>query len=246
MTSQNTERGGGGLDVRPPEVLQSLDFDVLVLGTSMGFDEVSAQLKDLGIPEHKINTTYVQIIMQSRILFLKRFAERVYKENITGSAAEAGVYKGDFAKHINKYFPDKTLYLFDTFEGFTDYDISREQKDSLTSADYFKNVTIDEVLAKMPHRKNIILRAGRFPETAAGIHDTFAFVNLDMDLYEPTIEGLRFFYPLMSEGGVILIHDYFSEAYPNVELAVEDFERELGRRLRKIPIGDDVSIAVLH
>ena len=199
----------GGLRCKSPEVLKSLDFDVLVLGTSMGFDEVSAQLKVLGIPEHKVNTTYVQIIMQSRILFRKRFAERACKES-------------------------------------TDYDISREQKDSLTSADYFKNVTIDEVLAKMPHRENIILKSGRFPETASGIHDNFAFVNLDMDFYEPTIESLRFFYPLMSEGGVILIHDYFSEAYPNVELAVADFERELGHRLRKIPIGDDISMAILH
>ena len=83
------------------------------------------------------------------------------------------------------------------------------------------------------------------PETAEGIDDRFAFVNLDMDLYEPTIEGLRFFYPRMSEGGVILIHDYFSEAYPNIEQSVDDFVRELGTRLRKIPIGDDISMAIV-
>lgn len=247
MTSQNILRGGGvqGLAVRSPEVLKSTEFDVLVLGTSMGFDDVYEQLKTIGIPEHRIDITPVQILMQSRILFLKRFSERAYKEGITGSVAEAGVYRGDFARHINKYFPDRKCYLFDTFSGFTDYDISREQKESMTSADYMKDVRIDEVLAKMPNRDKIILRVGRFPETAKGIEDRFAFVNLDMDLYEPTIEGLRFFYPLMNEGGVILIHDYFSDAYPNVEQSVDDFERETGRRLCRIPIGDGISMAVI-
>ncbi len=240
-------RWGGvkGLEVKNPEVLRTLDFDILVIGTSMGFSEVLEQLKTLGVPEHKVNTTYVQILMQARILFLKRFAERAYKEGISGSVAEAGVYKGDFAKHISKYFPDRKLYLFDTFDGFTEKDIAKEQKESMTSADYMRGVNVDEVLAKIPNRDNVILRAGVFPDTAKGIEDRFAFVNLDMDLYEPTLEGLRFFYPLMSEGGVILIHDYFSEAYPNVEQSVKDFEAELGRRLHKIPIGDNISMAVL-
>ncbi|MBQ7560568.1 MAG: class I SAM-dependent methyltransferase [Synergistaceae bacterium] len=247
MIRQNTQGGGGvlGLEVRSPEILKSLDDVVVILGTSMGFDEVSEQLKNLGIPEHRINKTFVQILMQARILFLQRFAERVYKENICGSVAEAGVYKGDFAKHINKNFPDRKCYLFDTFDGFTDYDISREQKESMTSADYMKNVNISEVLAKMPNQDNIILKVGRFPDTAQGINDSFAFVNLDMDLYEPTLQGLRFFYPLMSNGGIILIHDYFSDAYPNVEQAVKDFEFELGAKLHKMPIGDNISLAII-
>ena len=38
--------------------------------------------------------------------------------NLQGSVAEAGVRDGGFAQYINKYFPSKKLYLFDTFEGF--------------------------------------------------------------------------------------------------------------------------------
>lgn len=60
-----------------------------------------------------------------------------------------------------------------------------------------------------------------------------------------TLEGLKVFYPRMVEGGVILTHDYFSEVYPNVEDAVDDFEWEMGIRLHKIPIGDNISIAIL-
>ncbi len=78
---------------------------------------------------------------------------------------------------------------------------------------YLKHVNVEDTLSKMPNRENIIVKIGRFPETATGIGDTFAFVNLDMDLYEPAIGGLRFFYPKMAEGGVILVHDYFNKAY---------------------------------
>lgn len=100
-------------------------------------------------------------------------------------------------------------------------------------------------MAKMPHQEKIELKIGRFPETAKGITDKFLFVNLDMDLYEPTLGGLRFFYPLMVEGGVILIHDYFNKVYPNIITAINDFEKEIGFKLHKMPIGDDISIAII-
>ena len=44
---------------------------------------------------------------------------------------------------------------------------------------------------------------------------------------------------------MILIHDYFSRAYPNVEKAVIDFETETGIKLHRMPIGDDISMAIV-
>jgi len=52
---------------------------------------------------------------------------------------------------------------------------------------------------------------------------TFAFVHLDADLYEPTRNGLEFFYPRVSSGGIILIHDY--NAWPGCRKAVDKFFR---------------------
>ncbi len=247
VDSDETKWGGNiaGVEIKNPDVLKSLEPDVILLGTLMGLDEVPEQLKRLGISADKLKKTYVEISVKSRVLFVQRFAERVYKEGLEGSVAEAGVYRGEFAKYINRYFYNRKCYLFDTFEGFTDYDISKEQDDSLTFANHLKNVSIEEILSKMPIKENLIVKIGRFPETAIGIDEKFVFVNLDMDLYEPTIQGLRFFYPKMSDGGVILVHDYFNKSYPNIEKSIYDFERELGKRLHKIPIGDDISMAVI-
>lgn len=244
------KQSGGGyctdnLRIENPEILKRLDIDVVMLGTLMGLDEVPEQLEKLGVPLEKLDKAYAEISVKSRILFLQRFAERAYKEKINGSAAEAGVYRGEFAKHINRCFYDRKCYLFDTFEGFTDYDIQKEQARSLTFANHLKKVSAEETMAKMPVKDNIVMRIGRFPETAFGIDEKFAFVSLDMDLYEPTLAGLRFFYPLMSDGGVILVHDYFNRAYPGIEKSVDDFEQELGTRLHKMPIGDDITMAVI-
>ncbi|MBD3243830.1 MAG: methyltransferase, partial [Chitinivibrionales bacterium] len=87
----------------------------------------------------------------------------------------------------------------------------------------FADTSVDLVLAKMPYRDKCIVRQGSFPGTAADVDDTFCFVSLDADLYEPTIEGLRFFYPRLSPGGQIFVHDFSGPGYGGVRAGVEEF-----------------------
>jgi O-methyltransferase len=49
---------------------------------------------------------------------LELVAHEIYENNVIGEVAELGVYRGDFASIINALFPDRKLYLFDTFRGF--------------------------------------------------------------------------------------------------------------------------------
>ena len=241
--------GGGvleGIPISDPEILRSTEYDVIYLGTLMGLNEVQEQLQGLNVSMQKLDKTYVEISVRSKILFIKRLSERLKKEKTNGSIAEAGVFRGEFAKELNTYFPDRKLYLFDTFEGFDERDFKYEDKPSMTKdAEHLRRTSEDIVYRKMPNKEMVEIRKGYFPKTTEEIEDTFVFVNLDMDLYRPTIEGLRFFYPRMEVGGVIMIHDYFTEIYPNIEKAVDDFEQEIGTRLYKIPIGDDISMAII-
>ncbi|MDR1571357.1 MAG: TylF/MycF family methyltransferase, partial [Clostridiales Family XIII bacterium] len=102
---------------------------------------------------------------------------------------------------------------------------------------------------KLPHPEKAIIRKGYFPDTAVNLPGGFKFVNLDLDLYAPTLKGLRLFYPKMLCGSVILIHDYFPDCYPGVKQAITEFEEEListgHERLLKIPVGDRISIAII-
>lgn len=47
--------------------------------------------------------------------------------------AEAGVFRGEFANEINRYFPDRECYLFDTFDGFDTRDFKYETMNSMTT-----------------------------------------------------------------------------------------------------------------
>jgi O-methyltransferase len=61
-----------------------------------------------------------------------------------------------------------------------------------------------------------------------------ALVNLDADLYNPTKAGLEYFYPLLSPGGVIIIHDY-NYKWPGIKKAVDEFASAIPESLVMVP-----------
>ena len=117
----------------------------------------------------------------------------------------------------------------------------------------FADTTIELVRSRLPHPEKARFVQGYFPESldfmeAADSDVTqepvnavvscssshteqreersepcFALVSLDPDLYEPTREGLRYFYPRLAPGGRILIHDYTSCQFEGVKMAVDEY-----------------------
>ncbi|GHU50057.1 hypothetical protein AGMMS49975_00330 [Clostridia bacterium] len=97
----------------------------------------------------------------------------------------------------------------------------------------------------MLNRPNVVLKKGYIPDTFADIEEKeFVFVNLDMDLYAPTLAALRFFKDKMTKRAVIIVHDYFNKLLTGVKKAVKEFAEEADISL--IPIGDSYSIAVIQ
>ena len=158
---------------------------------------------------------------------------------LPGDLAELGVYQGEFAARMSRCFPDRTLYLFDTFEGFDARDVSVESQSGYSRAveGEFADTSVDLILSKMAAPERVVVRKGYFPETIPEEETSFALVSLDADLYEPTLQGLRYFYPRLVSGGVILMHDYRNARFSGVCAAVEAFEQENGRMLL-LPVGD--------
>ncbi|MFZ1083315.1 MAG: TylF/MycF/NovP-related O-methyltransferase [Candidatus Kryptoniota bacterium] len=131
--------------------------------------------------------------------------KKIDEDNISGSIAECGVYKGVLSKFLHAVFPNRKLYLFDTFQGFDPRDISA------ASDDRFKDTSEESVLHHIGDTNNVIVRKGYFPETAIGLEsENFSFVMVDFDKYEPTLAALAFFYPRVQRGGFIFVHDYNS------------------------------------
>ncbi len=168
----------------------------------------------------------------------------ICNSGIEGAIAELGVFRGDFAQYLNRSFPDRRLYLFDTFEGFDDIelkaDISSDNCDDafIERKDRFSMTSEDIVLEKMDYPKNVVIKKGLFPDSLNGLEDTFAFVSLDADLEIPIYNGLEYFYPRLSEGGYIFIHDFNTPSLTGAKKAVNRFENKYDIRLIKCPIPD--------
>ena len=70
----------------------------------------------------------MQIGKDIRNQTIECISREIYRNGIKGAVAEAGVYKGTTAKRMNRYFPDRKIYLFDTFEGFDIRDQENDDK----------------------------------------------------------------------------------------------------------------------
>jgi O-methyltransferase len=123
---------------------------------------------------------------------------------IPGDIAEVGSFEGVSAKLLATTDRHRTVHIFDTFEGLPKP--SEQDSTGFYSGQYRAS---EEGVKQYLQGFNVRIYKGYFPATAGPITDkTFAFVHLDVDLYESTKACLDFFYPRMAQGGIILTHDY--------------------------------------
>lgn len=250
-TDNDNQRWGEYIDnikIFSPDEAIRLDYDYIVITSIPGLEPIRQQLLKMGITKGKIITSYVELPIEARKTFLKSLSlfDLVYPKE--ASCAEVGVFEGEFAKYINEYFPSRRLHLFDTFEGFDQRDIDRENnKNKRKQKGVYGNTSVDLVMNKMMYPYNVYIHKGYFPDTVygGGTSEKYCFVNLDLDLYLPTYEGLMYFSKRMVKKGVILVHDYFAETFDGPRRAVDEFLEKDNMRLNILPIGDGLSVAIV-
>lgn len=148
--------------------------------------------------------------------------ERLKREGTAGAFAEVGVYRGETARMIHAMDPSRTFHLFDTFEGFDARDLKNEKTTEHTTID-FSNTSEEAVKLLIDGGDKIIVHRGYFPETTKDLEEqNYALVHLDADLYQPTLAALKYFYPRLSPGAVIIIHDY-NHTWEGVRRALAEF-----------------------
>jgi hypothetical protein len=174
------------------------------------------------------------IYKQFRFNSLLQLLEHVIKEKIDGEYAECGCWKGHSSYLICKTLSlnnyNKTYHIFDSFEGLSEklpidkhlrYDFSQNR---ILKEMRFFGATQDEVKKTLSDFNFVKTYKGWIPERFDEVKDLhFAFVHIDVDLYQPTLDSLKFFYPRLSKGGAIVVDDYGMSAYPGCKKAVDEF-----------------------
>jgi hypothetical protein len=172
-------------------------------------------------------TLFFEIYSENRANIRIREMYNIYKlvqqaQRIDGEMAEVGVYKGGSARIICAKKRDKGLHLFDTFAGMPEVN---SQIDQHKKGD-FADTSLENVKKYLGKFNRVYYYPGLFPDTGQKLAKSmvkFCFVNLDVDLYESTLNSLKFFYPKMNQGGFILSHDYLTISCPGVTKAYDEF-----------------------
>jgi predicted O-methyltransferase YrrM len=149
--------------------------------------------------------------------------KQILDDNVAGDIAELGVYRGNSAAvlaHFARAYRRKVL-LFDTFEGFDQRDLVGIDE---ARTNWFADTSLDQV-REIVGDGDVRFVEGRFPQSIPDDLRTsrFCLVHIDCDLYEPAAASLEFFYPRLSPGGLLIVHDYANPYWDGIKRAVDEY-----------------------
>lgn len=189
---------------------------------------------------------------------------------IHGDIIECGVLHGaslfTWAKLSSIFEPvnhTRRVWGFDTFEGFKEFHPEHDKQ----SEPHFKpgdlrGLSLDRMKAAidvydlnrpLAHIEKVSLVQGDLVETAGkwvkeNPHATIAMLNLDVDLYKPTLAALEAFVPLMPKGAVIIFDEANYSRFPGESVAAKEYFKHgfNSLRLQRFSYTSMVSFAVLE
>jgi hypothetical protein len=158
---------------------------------------------------------------------------------VDGDTAECGVFEGstshvicDVARsqsHLTRHH-----FVFDSFEGLS--------APEAIDGDYWHAGALargeDLVRENLGEFPRVTLLKGWIPERFQEVADRrFAFVHIDVDLAQPTLDSLTFFYPRMNPGGVIVCDDYGYTTCPGATAVVDQFLSDRPEKMLSLSCG---------
>lgn len=246
-------------------MLQDKTINENKIGAGYSFDnEIWGEIEQL-IQSNEISTREIvedfaiylrRVNLAKFITHIELFQKTI---NLPGSIVECGVFKGmsfmTFLKLADILCPGDTLKKvigFDTFEGFVslnsqdgEVDEKRNKVVGGWNAGYFYEVlnsaiNISQKDSFIPRFKRVELVKGdvcktvpEYVEKNPGLR--ISLLHLDMDLYEPTLTALEYFYPRVVTGGVILLDEYAMRDFPGESSAVDKYFKGNPPLIKKFP-----------
>jgi hypothetical protein len=177
--------------------------------------------------------------------------------DLPGDIVELGVYRGqslmtwaNFLEARNIGDRTKKVWGFDNFKGLTrfspedgpEYPAVQKVPGGWSPAGYLEE--LQEVIKIfdndrfVPWKSRVELIIGdveetvpRFVEQNPGIR--ISLLHVDVDLYQPSLVGLKYLFPRVVRGGVVIFDDYASLEFGGESTAVDQFLCSEGYALKK-------------
>ncbi len=165
-------------------------------------------------------------VSQAEINIIRRELARVLGAGVAGDVTEFGCYVGTTSVFLASDLAqtDKTLYLYDSFEGLP----AKTSEDQSPAGEQFK---AGELLAtKAQLIKNLraagvkmpIIKKSWFSDLKSDdVPQQISFAYLDGDYYHSILDPLKLIWHKLAPGAIVVIDDYANEALPGAARAVD-------------------------
>lgn len=173
--------------------------------------------------------------------------------DLPGSVAELGVFLGaglfTWSKLMETFAPgdrSRKIYGFESGAGYSDFSpedgdphpwienvVGRKEVPAGYLERMVRLTNLDNLIPGVERCRvisgNILETVPRFAEDNQGTRLCLLF--LDVNLYKPTLAGLRALYPLLVPGGLVALNGYGSPPWLGETTAFEHYFREIGQAL---------------
>jgi hypothetical protein len=161
---------------------------------------------------------------------------------LPGDTIECGSYRGatslllGLLDRVNGI--ERTTFMLDTFAGMpatSRHDLSRREGEFLPSGDAIARIREQASILGVGDRVEVC--QGLFCDTFKTFEKRnlkFAFVHIDANIYQGTLDACQFTIPRMSAGGAAVFDDYNGPCDLGARLAIDQFFS--GRNVRLLPL----------
>ena len=146
---------------------------------------------------------------------------------VKGEYWECGVYAGGSATIIGKVLAGskKKLRLFDTFAGIAEKNHPLDPHD-IGDMTYTDTAALKKLFSSEESLKkvDVSLEVGIIP-ASFDTHQQrqIAFAHIDLDQHDSVLECLKFVWPRISEGGVVVLDDYGTPTCKGAREAIDTY-----------------------
>lgn len=169
-----------------------------------------------------------------------------------GDFVECGVNAGFVSSAIMEALEwdalDRTFYLIDTFNGPVAAQFSEDESAKLEEIEKAvargSYVTdLSRVIENFEEWPRVEFVQGEVPRVLpdSGVRSV-AFLHIDMNCALPEREALRYFWPLLSDGGVVLFDDYTYFGHDALTVAIDAVAAEIGASVLALPTGQGLIV----
>lgn len=163
-----------------------------------------------------------------------------HAKQLCGDFVECGVWRGGLSMSNIVYIDfksmvDRKYYLFDTFCGLDKGFSTQKEFGSYRNA---YEETHDFVVKSFKDWPNVIIVRGAIPKTLAQVDiKEVAFLHIDMNCVLPEVEAIKFFWPKLVAGGIVILDDYAHVGHENQKKAMDEFASSQGVKILSLPTG---------